>query len=166
MAQTLVGEATDARIAVAIADAAPTAASPAAVPPSPAAVRRVLRAQIARLERELAALPPVELPAPRLGTARLLSLDELEVARDRLADRLARTRDAAAQSGAAQERARVRLERMLLAPGAHRFERIYLQELGESGCGAYSVRPRLGLIGMLMGWWHVKLSSGCPLATG
>jgi hypothetical protein len=27
------------------------------------------------------------------------------------------------------------------------------------------VRPRLGLIGMLAGWWHVKLSSGCPLAT-
>jgi hypothetical protein len=25
------------------------------------------------------------------------------------------------------------------------------------------VRPRLGLIGMLMGWWQVKLSSGCPL---
>ena len=22
-----------------------------------------------------------------------------------------------------------------------------------------------GIIGMLMGWWHVKLSSGCPLAT-
>ena len=24
----------------------------------------------------------------------------------------------------------------------------------------------LGLIGMLMGWWRVKISSGCPLATG
>jgi hypothetical protein len=20
----------------------------------------------------------------------------------------------------------------------------------------------MGIIGMLMGWWHVKLSSGCP----
>jgi len=38
-------------------------------------------------------------------------------------------------------------------------------ELGEGGCGVYQVRPRLGLIGMLAGWWHVKLSSGCPLAT-
>jgi hypothetical protein len=27
------------------------------------------------------------------------------------------------------------------------------------------VRPRLGLIGMLMGWWRVVISSGCPLAT-
>jgi hypothetical protein len=26
------------------------------------------------------------------------------------------------------------------------------------------VRPRLGLIGMLCGWWQVKLSSGCPLS--
>ena len=33
---------------------------------------------------------------------------------------------------------------------------------GEPGCGAYVVRPRLGLIGMLAGWWEVKLSSGCP----
>jgi len=27
------------------------------------------------------------------------------------------------------------------------------------------VRPRVGLVGMFMGWWQVKLSSGCPLAT-
>jgi hypothetical protein len=33
------------------------------------------------------------------------------------------------------------------------------------GCGVWQVRPRLGLIGMLMGWWQVKLSSGCPLAS-
>ena len=38
-----------------------------------------------------------------------------------------------------------------------------LADLGERGCGAYHVRPRLGIIGMLMGWWHIKLSSGCPL---
>ena len=41
-----------------------------------------------------------------------------------------------------------------------------LLDLGEPGCGAWEVRPRLGLIGMLMGWWQVKLSSGCPLAGG
>ena len=39
-------------------------------------------------------------------------------------------------------------------------------DIGEPGCGVWQVRPRLGLIGMLMGWWEVKLSSGCPLATG
>ncbi len=28
----------------------------------------------------------------------------------------------------------------------------------------WHVRPRYGLLGMLMGWWRVKISSGCPLA--
>jgi hypothetical protein len=55
---------------------------------------------------------------------------------------------------------------MLLDPAAHRFARVSCRELGEPGCGAWQVRPRLGLIGMLMGWWQVKLSSGCPLARG
>ena len=58
------------------------------------------------------------------------------------------------------------LELMRLDPGAYRFTRISRQELGEPGCGVWQVRPRLGLIGMLMGWWQVKLSSGCPLARG
>jgi hypothetical protein len=125
--------------------------------------RAALRADIAALERELAALPPLELPPPRLGTARLLSTDELSAVRDRLADRLVRSRAAAVALGRAQDEARIRLEQMLLEPGRHRFERVYLSELGEPGCGAYAVRPRLGLVGMLMGWWQVKLSSGCPL---
>ena len=56
------------------------------------------------------------------------------------------------------------LERMLLAPGDHRRVRIAQRDLGERGCGVWHVRPRLGLVGMLMGWWQVKLSSGCPLA--
>ncbi len=42
--------------------------------------------------------------------------------------------------------------------------RVSNREIGEPGCGVWHVRPRLGLIGMLMGWWEVKLSSGCPLA--
>ena len=58
---------------------------------------------------------------------------------------------------------RVRLERILLEPGKYRFARISQRDLGEPGCGVWQVRPRLGLIGMLMGWWQVKLSSGCPL---
>jgi hypothetical protein len=51
---------------------------------------------------------------------------------------------------------------MLADPAAHRWARVPLAALGEPGCGAYVVRPRLGLIGMLAGWWEVKLSSGCP----
>ena len=60
----------------------------------------------------------------------------------------------------------MQLERMLLEPGRYRFVRISNRDIGEPGCGVWQVRPRLGLIGMLMGWWQVKLSSGCPLATG
>ena len=59
----------------------------------------------------------------------------------------------------------VLLERMLLEPGKYRFVRVAREDLGEPGCGVWFVRPRLGLVGMLMGWWEVKLSSGCPLAT-
>jgi hypothetical protein len=55
---------------------------------------------------------------------------------------------------------------MLLDPGHHRWIRISQAELGEPGCGAYHVRPRLGLVGMLAGWWQVKVSSGCPLPRG
>jgi hypothetical protein len=55
---------------------------------------------------------------------------------------------------------------MLLDPAKHRFARVACRDLGEPGCGVWQVRPRLGLIGMLMGWWQVKLSSGCPLPRG
>ena len=132
-----------------------------------ATARRSLRAQIAHLERRLATLDPAPpapaAPRPRAGVAHLLTLGELERARDRLAAAVDEARAAQARRGARQEQARVRLERMLLEPGRHRFEQVPASALGEGGCGVYAVRPRLGLIGMLMGWWQVKLSSGCPL---
>ena len=103
--------------------------------------------------------------ALNLLTTLKAELGELERVRDALTARLAHARALQAERGAAQEAARVRLERMLLAPGEHRFERVAASELGEGGCGVYAVRPRLGLIGMLAGWWHVKLSSGCPRPT-
>jgi hypothetical protein len=138
-----------------------------------AAARRTLRAQIALLESELAeafvTAFEMRLGAPVTGAAtagvpRLLDLGELERVRDELAGRL---RDARAQLVAgADEQADKRelLARMQLEPGRHRFTRISCRELGEPGCGVWQVRPRLGLVGMLMGWWQVTLSSGCPLA--
>ena len=136
------------------------------------AARRSLRRQIAQLERELSELFASTFPRHGIdwavgaaGGPRVLGIAELERVRDDLADRLAEARRALTERGLEQERARVRLERMLLAPGRHKFERVAAAELGEGGCGVYHVRPRLGLIGMLAGWWHVKLSSGCPLAT-
>jgi hypothetical protein len=95
----------------------------------------------------------------------VLSLGELEAVRDDLAARLSDARARLTELGDRQEAARALRERMLLEPGRHRFARVTSRELGEGGCGVYQVRPRLGLIGMLMGWWQVKLSSGCPLAT-
>ena len=137
------------------------------------AARRTLRDQIARLEAQLADTVATafgmrdEVPFEVMGAhgPRVLGIAELERVRDDLAARLGDVRRGLTQRGLEQERARVRLERMLLAPGEHKFARIAAAELGEGGCGVYQVRPRLGLIGMLAGWWHVKLSSGCPLAT-
>lgn len=138
------------------------------------AARRALRDQITRLERDLGDVQVSSFPhggttfatagAPD-GTARLLGLAELEALRDELVARVRRARLDLEAVGLQHEQHRVRLERMLLAPGKHKFETVSNKQLGEGGCGVWQVRPRLGLIGMLAGWWHVKLSSGCPLAT-
>ncbi len=73
-------------------------------------------------------------------------------------------RETLAARAAREAEKRALLERMLRDPGRHRFVRVRAADVGEPGCGVWHVRPRLGLIGMLMGWWQVKLSSGCPLA--
>jgi hypothetical protein len=135
-----------------------------------AAARRTLREQIARLEAQLgqvlAAVYPA-LPAPgaarRPTGPRLLSLGELERIRDALAAQLGDVREAAAAQGERQEAARRRLEEMLLEPGRHRFVRIPAAAIGEPSCRTWESRPRFGLLGLLMGWWRVKISSGCPL---
>jgi hypothetical protein len=137
------------------------------------AARRSMRDQIARLERELsgAFVTAFEMRgiAPAGGPsspARLLDLGELEQVRDELAERVRVARAAIAERAEVHAANRVLLERMLLEPGKYRFVRVAREDLGEPGCGVWQVRPRLGLIGMLMGWWQVKLSSGCPLAKG
>ena len=55
-------------------------------------------------------------------------------------------------------------ERMLASPAEHKWLRISRADVGEPGCGHWHSRPRLGPLGMLMGWWRVKVSSGCPLS--
>ena len=137
------------------------------------AARAELRAQVARLERSLAqafasAFPRagIDVSVPASGGPRLLGLGELERLRDDLHERLCHARHALAQRSADEERNRVLLEKMLLEPGRYKFARISHADLGERGCGEWRVRPRFGLIGMLAGWWQVKLSSGCPLAGG
>ena len=133
--------------------------------------RAELRRQIGRLERELAGLfaeafPRVEIDASvSAGAAepRIAGLGELERVRDALAVRVAEARHALADRAELETRNREALERMLADPAAHRWERISRADLGEPGCGHWHSRPRLGPLGMLMGWWRVKVSSGCPL---
>jgi hypothetical protein len=138
-----------------------------------AAARRTLRAQIALLESELAEafvtafemrMRAPGLTAARAGVPRLLDLGELEQVRDELAGRLHDIRAQIAVGADEQARNRELLARMQLEPCRYRFTRISCRELGEPGCGVWQVRPRFGPVGMLMGWWQVTLSSGCPLA--
>src|SRR5688572_15886211 len=97
---------------------------------------------------------------------RLLSLGELERLRDDLSARLRTARGDLAQRTAREEECRRLIERMMLDPAAYKRVRVSREDIGERGCGHWHVRPRLGIVGMLMGWWQVKLSSGCPLAEG
>jgi len=127
-----------------------------------AAVRRSLLAQIARIEEDAAALAPAP-PAQRgMPAPRLLSLAELEEVRDRLQADVRERQLAAVGRAPAQEAARRLREEMLLDPDSHRWARVTNADVGEPGCVTWHVRPRFGLLGMLMRWWRVRISSGCP----
>jgi hypothetical protein len=150
------------------------------------AARRALRGQIARLERELSGIvaggfPHIGAPlatsslvrsAPAHGRSAplcrasgpgLLDLEGLERARDELAGMVQSAERARAERVELETRARELLEAMKREPARYKFVRLPVRALGEGGCGMWQVRPRLGLLGMLAGWWQVKLSSGCPL---
>ncbi|MDO8209402.1 hypothetical protein [Conexibacter sp. CPCC 206217] len=137
------------------------------------AARRTLRAQIAKLEGQLAAAAARTAPHDRIvwsiGTPsergpHLLDLGELERTRDDLAERLHEVRTAHRERAAREVLKRDELARLLRDPADYPGVRISRREIGEPGCGGWESKPRLGLIGMLAGWWHVKVSSGCPLA--
>jgi hypothetical protein len=140
--------------------------------------RNALRTQIGRLERELSAIVADAFPhispavvisdfkGEAVGGPCLLTLEELERTRDRLAGRAQDLRGLAAARVEHERCSRELLERIKLEPGRYKFVRLPVRDLGQGGCGVWEVRPRLGLIGMLAGWWHVKLSSGCPLPKG
>jgi hypothetical protein len=147
-------------------------AAPATLPDERAA-RRSLRGQIARLESELGQVfcstwPRTELPRPlvpaRGGGPRLLSLAELEELRDELAGSVADARRALSDRTWVEEQNRRLIEEMLLDPASHKWRRVSAEDIGERGCKHWHVRPRWSFIGMLMGWWRVVVSSGCPLA--
>jgi hypothetical protein len=149
------------------------------LPPEPGtrvderAARRSLLDQIARLESELASLFCSAFPRQGFewrvrshAGPRILSLAELEELRDELADRLEHNRRMLSERSYVEEQNRRLIEEMLLEPERHKWVRVGNEDIGEPGCKHWHVRPRLGLIGMLMGWWRVRISSGCPLAMG
>jgi len=134
--------------------------------------RAELRRQVGRLERELArlfgeAFGRVEIDhrvGARSATPRALGLADLEQLRDQLADRVADARGQLARQAETEAANRRLLAAMIADPAGHRWVWISRADVGEPGCGGWHSRPRLGPIGMLMGWWQVKVSSGCPLA--
>ena len=134
-------------------------------------VRDELRRQIARLERRLGELFASSFPRKGLewrvgavGGPRVLGTADLERVRDALVVRLREAETELARRGDQEEANRGLLELVIAEPERHRWVRISNDDIGEAGCRHWHSRPRWGLLGMLLGWWRVKLSSGCPLA--
>ena len=139
--------------------------------PDERAARRSLLQQVARLEEELAQLFCSTWPRKGFswevrsqGGPRLLSLSELEELRDELAARVGDARCALASRTCVEEQNRCLIEEMQLEPERYKWVRVRNEDIGEPGCKHWHVRPRWGLLGMLMNWWRVVVSSGCPLA--
>lgn len=137
------------------------------------AARVELRRQVARMERELGLLFADAFPRGGIdwqvapgGGPRVLGIAELERIRDGLATRLSEARAEIARQADHEQDNRELVERMLADPAGHRWVRVRNEQVGEPGCKHWHSKPRWGIIGMLCGWWRVKLSSGCPLATG
>ncbi|UUY03458.1 hypothetical protein LRS13_22760 [Svornostia abyssi] len=136
------------------------------------AARASLRSQLRHLERELAQLMAEGFSDPgdrrvieqsaEHRRAHLPTFAELVCQRDALIARVAEERTHRAARRTEIARTRAFLEEVRRAPERHPYVRIPRADLGEPGCGSYQVRPKLGIIGMLAGWWQVKLSSGCP----
>jgi hypothetical protein len=139
--------------------------------PDARAARRSLLDQVRRLEEESVGLfcsawprKGLDLPPARPPGAgpRLLSMGELEELRDGLVEQVGRGRAALGERGRAEEQKRRLIEQMLLDPESHRWVHVSNEDIGEPGCTHWHVRPRWGPLGMLMRWWRVVVSSGCP----
>jgi hypothetical protein len=140
-------------------------------PRSEIRARQALQGQVARLELELDQLRCSAWPRSDLALTgpgglrtgpRLQSLGELEQVRDGLVAATARARRALAARTQVEEGSRRLVEEMLLDPQRHAGVRIRSADLGQSGCTTLEARPVAGLLGMLLGWWRVVISSGCP----
>jgi hypothetical protein len=147
----------------------PGPAAPLRTDVDEAAARRSLREQIAKLERELGALFAEAYPRKGIdfqvrapGGPRVLGVMELEALRDDLAGRVEDTRRNLRDRAFVERKNRERIDALIADPARFKWVRISNADIGEPGCKFWHSRPRLGLIGMLMGWWRVRISSGCP----
>lgn len=135
-----------------------------------APARAELRRQIARLEHSIGELfasafphKEIEWDVPAVGGPRILGVGELEAVRDSLARRLADVRALLDDISEVEESNRELIERMIAEPERYKWVRVSNTDIGERGCRHWHSRPRYGIFGFLLGWWRVKLSSGCPL---
>ena len=131
--------------------------------------RAQMRRQIERLEQKLSSLVTQgcqgdvsRCEKPSRGDARLIGLRELEEERDRLIVRLLAAEAEFAERCEARAGSRALLDAMIADPAAHKWIRVSNQDLGRPGCRHWHSTPRFGVLGMLFGWWRVKISSGCP----
>jgi hypothetical protein len=133
-----------------------------------------LRQQISRMEAELVALFGETFPRNGIdfrvgalgGGPRILQVDELEQTRDSMAASLQHVEGELHDRAYVEDRKRELLEDMIAHPEQYPWVRVSNEDIGEPGCRHWHSRPAWGPLGMLMGWWRVKLSSGCPLAEG
>jgi hypothetical protein len=137
------------------------------------AARSDLRRQIAAMELALARLfgsafprQGIEFGVAGLGGPRLLSVDELEQVRDGLAARIHDVSRRLHDAAYVEEKNRGLIEEMSADPASYKWVRVNNADIGEPGCKHWHSTPRWGPLGMLLGWWRVKISSGCPLAKG
>ena len=149
---------------------------PGATPVKPAderLARAELRRQIGELEARLgelwaSAFPRrgIEWGVGAVGGPRVLGVAELERVRDALVVRIREAQLEIGRRADVEEQNRGLLERMVAEPAEHRWLLVRNEDIGGRECLNWHSRPRWGILGMIFGWWRVKLSSGCPLATG
>ena len=96
------------------------------------------------------------------GGPRVLNVGDLEALRDELAGRVEEIRRSLNERSDVEEANLERIEALVADPAGHKWQRISNDDIGEQGCKYWHSQPRFGLLGMLMGWWRVKISSGCP----
>src|SRR3954468_4600133 len=135
--------------------------------------RADLRRQIAAMELALARLfgsafprKDIDFSVPGMGGPRLLAVDELEKVRDGLAARIQEVKADLHDYAVVEESNRALIEEMTADPARYKWVRVYNEDVGQPGCKNWHAKPKWGVLGMLLGWWRVKISSGCPLAEG